>query len=369
MKLSLAIFAVSDACSNELLSQQCDNDCIASYLDCQTNCLSDGCNLQCENNYKSCFNNCPCGGFCPKGCENCPSEYCYDPLKKTVVVGQRFDQTDLTASYFVGENSLEQVDAFSPKINQIYFAGSVFFKGELWIFGGYPDGNKISILGGCNFEEQQTRLKYLFSTERHALTLFEENVWLCFGNARRCEIFDGETSVLDDQNVNVARGYDVALGVYDQQLIAVGGYGVSRGKVELRDEQKWRLIEDHPVDIAYTEVISFKRGILTLGGTSARVDDMNEDGYEVVKGIYRLEDYVWSQVGELQHANMLGKAALNGNELLFIPGLKQPWVVQKFRWNEETEWLDENGSYETGQEGYTTFPLVFDSRAVSCELF
>ena len=64
--------------------------------------------------------------------------------------------------------------------------------------------------------------------------------------------------------------------------------------------------------------------------------------------------------------NMLGKAALNGNELLFVPGLKEPWVAQKLIWNGES--FDFKESYETGMEGYVTFPLLFDASVTSCNL-
>ncbi|CAG5110413.1 Oidioi.mRNA.OKI2018_I69.chr2.g4822.t1.cds [Oikopleura dioica] len=366
MKFTFAFFAFSEACNDLLPSEQCDNACIADFLSCQSACTTDDCNLQCDSQYKACFNNCPCGRSCPKGCEDCPSEYCYDPAKQTVVLGQRYDQTELTASYLVGENSISQVDAFSPGKNTIYSTGGVYFKGEFWVFGGYPDGNKISILRGCNFEEQTSRLVNYFSSELHSATVFNEEVWLCFGDGFTCEVFDGESNGLDDVKVSFERSYGASITVYDNQLIAVGASNDGgRGKVELRGDQ-WREIDDHPIDIGYTSVISFKTGILTVGGTTNRVDDNNEDGYDTVKGIYSLIDFTWSHVGNLQHGNMLGKAALNGNELLFVPGLKEPWVAQKLIWNGES--FDYKESYETGMEGYVTFPLLFDATMTSCSL-
>ena len=65
-------------------------------------------------------------------------------------------------------------------------------------------------------------------------------------------------------------------------------------------------------------------------------------------------------------ANQLGKAVLNGDELIYIPGLKAPWVVQKLEWNGEDFEMEE--VYETGMQGYVTYPSVFDSRATSCEI-
>jgi len=63
---------------------------------------------------------------------------------------------------------------------------------------------------------------------------------------------------------------------------------------------------------------------------------------------------------------MLSKAALNGNELIFIPGLKAPWLVQKLNWNGEI--FEMKDIYETGMQGYVTYPSLFDARASSCEI-
>ena len=150
------------------------------------------------------------------------------------------------ASYVIGENSLSQVNSFSPAENSIYSAGSVFYKGEIWIFGGYPDAHKISILRGCDLEPQTTRLQNFFTTEYHSTAILDEKIFLCFGDLYACEIFDGDSSVIDERRLNNPRENGSAVGVYGDQLVAVGAFGSNRGKVELREEQ-WREIQDHPM--------------------------------------------------------------------------------------------------------------------------
>lgn len=365
MKLSLIFPAFSSACSDSSAADLCTSDCTGKLFICQANCSTNDCNAQCESEFKECTNDCPCGRSCPQGCEACPSKYCYDPDLKTVVLGQRYNSNKLMASYMISEDSISNVTSFSPAENSIYSADSVFFKDEIWIFGGYPDGNKISILRGCEFETLPTRLQNWFSTEYHSSAVLDEKVWLCFGDFYACEIFDGESSVIDERRLNQPRQNGAAVGVYGGQLVAVGESGPSRGKTELREEQ-WREIDDHPIDISYTSLISFKTGVLTVGGVTRRIDGSNEDEYEPIKGIYALQNFIWSHIGDLQHANMLSKAALNGNELIFIPGLKAPWLVQKLNWNGEI--FEMKDIYETGMQGYVTYPSLFDARASSCEI-
>ena len=63
---------------------------------------------------------------------------------------------------------------------------------------------------------------------------------------------------------------------------------------------------------------------------------------------------------------MLAEVVLNGNELIYIPGMKAPWVVQKLEWNGDAFEMKE--VYETGMQGYVTYPAVFDARKTSCDI-
>jgi len=73
-------------------------------------------------------------------------------------------------------------------------------------------------------------------------------VFLCFRNnpSKTCEVFDGRTSRIEKKESNVGH-YRGALGIYENQPIAVGAWSATEGmKVEILGDSAWELVQDHP---------------------------------------------------------------------------------------------------------------------------
>jgi hypothetical protein len=97
-------------------------------------------------------------------------------------------------------------------------------------------------------------------------------------------------------------------------LLALMGQTGERLSCEKNNGERFRIIQCEFIaflkmkdwilsDISYTTVISFKTGVLTVGGVTKRVDDSNEDGYEPITGIYALENFEWSHIGDLKYVD------------------------------------------------------------------
>ena len=73
-------------------------------------------------------------------------------------------------------------------------------------------------------------------------------VFLCFRNnpSKTCEVFDGRTSRIESKEANVGH-YRGALGIYENQPIAVGAWSATEGmKVEILGDSAWEFVQDHP---------------------------------------------------------------------------------------------------------------------------
>ena len=119
-----------------------------------------------------CEDSCPCGQNCPSGCNRCDHPLC--PERAHFIV---FNY-DINEAFIIGESGATSNPRPSIRApTNDYTMNSVFalLSGELHIFGGSSDENKIAKLNGCEFVEQNARLGFNVSYESAALAIEEES--------------------------------------------------------------------------------------------------------------------------------------------------------------------------------------------------
>ncbi|CBY12154.1 unnamed protein product [Oikopleura dioica] len=242
--------------------------------------------------------------------------------------------------------------------------------GEIYIFGGSSNFNKIAQLQDCEFKELSIQLQDRFDSVSGALITFSNRVYLCFfaWPYNSCEEFDGEQTVKSNFTTNHAHCYG-SLGVYNDQLLALGagdwpGEGV-RNKVEILKEETWIEIADFPLDIQLTSTITVAEGMLVIGGWNQESgllrENPNSGGF--YKQVYLLSDNVWSLVGNLNEPVSDATVIRVGEWIVTVAGDSANNNVERFKWNGREV---ENVETISKHENTILRPIAFETHKNFC---
>ncbi|CBY34839.1 unnamed protein product [Oikopleura dioica] len=242
--------------------------------------------------------------------------------------------------------------------------------GEIYIFGGSSNFNKIARLQECEFKELSIQLEDRFDSVSGALITFSNRVYLCFfaWPYNSCEEFDGEQTVKSNFTTNHAHCYG-SLGVYNDQLLALGagdwpGEGV-RNKVEILKNETWIEIADFPLDIQLTSTITVPEGMLVIGGWNQESgllrENPNSGGF--YKQVYLLSDNVWSLVGNLNEPVSDATVIRVGEWIVTVAGDSANNNVERFKWNGQEI---ENVETISKHENTILRPIAFQSYKNFC---
>ncbi|CBY12283.1 unnamed protein product [Oikopleura dioica] len=298
-----ACYATYEACTDACDSRICEMGCMTSYTDCFRSCpcydfCPNGCEgcgnsictckspetdnshyIQCihegthklDDCFKTCTANstchetcledmrreskmCPCMEDCPLGC---PCEGAYDCQNYVTVMCQATSQPSAKDfSYAISTNGLLQnrryytspltTDSALPKGSQfLYKAGFSLLNGQIYVFGGVQDYQKIAIINECNIVETARKLNNAFDVEFGSLLTVPETtdkVVLCQGSSQKCESFNGVESVVIANTRNAHNS--ACMGLNQGQATIIAGHDSTNGTVEtfeLRHDQVERV--------------------------------------------------------------------------------------------------------------------------------
>jgi len=205
-------------------------------------------------------------------------------------------------SYLQSGEGYSQISAtiYAPEDNYAYEAVFCLVNGELHIFGGDSDGNKIARLDGCLFIELPARLNESRQYGHAALSIEDgKKALVCFGNTPKCEIYNGLFTATTYAAEWTHR--NGALGLYKNQAATVGCSHAEHQKAETFSDDGWVPLPDHPMKISQHSLVGLDNGAMLLLGGKDR-------GSAVQTGIWRLKEERWSRIGELSKPAYSGSA-------------------------------------------------------------
>ncbi|CAG5078620.1 Oidioi.mRNA.OKI2018_I69.PAR.g9036.t1.cds [Oikopleura dioica] len=128
----------NEECPDKDLQSECEGLCRVDYNKCRLLCETEYCQSICEREYQFCLDNCPCGINCKEGCINCDNEIC--PVRFLLVMGY-----SLIDAFSISFDGLTKTGAkiTAPSDDYIKYAPHALVKGELYIFGGATDFQKV----------------------------------------------------------------------------------------------------------------------------------------------------------------------------------------------------------------------------------
>jgi len=329
---------------------------------CLKRCSNDvSCHRSCYNDFESNLEDCPCMKNCPSGCPCEDSSKCERYLQ--VISDLELDRVN----YLIGSEGafLDQryYSTPEPRVGSngyLYKAGHAMLKGQLYLFGGDYDFRRVSILNGCEFIDFEHKLLTNFDAYFGSVAVQNDaEVFLCFRNnpSKTCEVFDGRTSRIEKKESNVGH-YRGALGIYENQPIAVGAWSATEGmKVEILGDSAWEFVQDHPETHYSTGVVTVPEGILSVGGYSYATN-------AAMKAVYLFSNLQWSHVGELNYATRYNTVFALGSKIFSIAGNENPYQSEKFVWDGESVTDNE---MVMGHGRQFTRPVVWESEPGQCE--
>ncbi|CAG5079732.1 Oidioi.mRNA.OKI2018_I69.PAR.g9348.t1.cds [Oikopleura dioica] len=302
------------------------------YDDC-TNELEIDCYSACNDESLANIEKCPCMSGCDTGCP-CENYTCSGTSRRLTHLGVSWQYPNYPPVFYMTDNmglSMDTVEyEFVDKYtNSLIYADFAFLRGVLYIFGGDDYEYSVQKMNDdCTIEKVDIRPKYGHRSIA-GIETFDDKIWLCFYEYKKCQYFDGETFEIADGRTADDHNYG---------SLCTGAWLKPAGT-------------DHPVGHAKGECLTLEDGVLTMAG---------EEGKE----IYLLRDLKWSNVGRLLTAVTVPTLVRLDDELILFAG-SFTQDVQKMIWNGETI-EDVEIIFEQPEEKIFT-PIVFESFSNKCK--
>jgi len=248
----------------------------------------------------------------------------------------------------------------APQNDYGYWAAHALVKGQLHIFGGDSDNNKIARLDGCSFKELPARLNES-RRKNHAAVSVEngQKSLVCFGSygdiRKSCEIFDGSaTAPTIAAEWTHRNGF---LGLFKNQPATVGCYDVEHQKAETLSATGWTALPDFHLKTSSHSLVGLDNGaMLLLGGI-----DWGSGG-DAQTGIWELKDDQWSRIGELDSPADSGSAIYVSRSVYMFEAQNSAIHRIDLDENEELEAVEQIGS----QPGGYFFPVLLQTTNDFC---
>ncbi|CBY11329.1 unnamed protein product [Oikopleura dioica] len=267
-----------------------------------------------------CLNNGKC--IAEGGVEyKCVCSHAYKGEKCEINVSILVILSDLSASYLTSGDGSSKITAkiSAPSNDYTSDAKHSLVNGEVHIFGGVTDKGKIAKLNGCAFVELSARLNVDRDWGTEALSIQSgSQVLICFNSAytKSCEIFDGSSAVTTFGTTYTHRFG--GLGFYQNQPATVGCHKYNIKKAERLTSTGWVTLPDHPEALFGHSLVGLDdNSMMLLGGY------ISGSGFQT--GIWKINEKVWSRIGELTQSAAEGSAFYTGRSIYFFAGNSSPY--------------------------------------------
>jgi len=257
-------------------------------------------------------------------------------------------------------------DSALPKGSQfLYKAGFSLLNGQIYVFGGVQDYQKIAIINECNIVETARKLNNAFDVEFGSLLTVPETtdkVVLCQGYSKKCESFNGVESVTIADTRNAHNS--ACMGLNQGQATIIAGHDSTNGTVETFELSGWQFVAPHPAgNLGEHSCASIPNGIITIGGE--RDDDITDtDGN--TKLVYLYRNAQWSVVGAMKNHNEHATIITFSDFFIVFGGNDGHTSVERVEWD---------GNNVTSTEVINAHqsncfnPIVFETAPDQCQDF
>jgi len=245
----------------------------------------------------------------------------------------------------------------------LYDSGFSIMNGEVYIFGGNQDPQKIAKINDCRIEDTGKKLIRNFYGNQGSLVTLKENsekIILSNGyNDFKCESFDGSGTVAIAETKSWHNFACMSINEQGRPTIIAGFNSGLSSSVEILETSGWQNAQSHPAgQISYHSCASIPNGIVTVGGY------VSETRY--LKDVYLFRNGQWSIVGQMQNYQSFGTMIAYESFFVVFGGINGYNSVERAEWNgnnvTSTEVINDHG-------GNCYNPIVFEAAPGQCKEF